>query len=350
MPGAGKASGEWTLSAEVPLERIKDLERVHPELRNAMGIDERMRIYSRLVKEHGAQMLGGQVGMLSKAWDLELKGNPSFPGARERVRLNLLKDRLAARLKGYPGDAYAIAREAKDTLDKLEQRLADISKETKYTDLPDGLRQQQKDLVQAHIGDFTRVRQNALAVGIRGGQAESYDDVQKRATAKHGYDQVKPVERERKKVQDAVFLKDKQTTAIFSEIRISSKSLGDVVSKDGDVALRNLTNDEERSAFKSTHESTMFRIKEAYALSAKEQALKKEVEKQREEMDKTTDPEQRLTFLKAIDKAMTDRLTVLKQLLGQIQAAGAIIAPWATKKAMSIHPQFWKSVGGEPGD
>src|SRR5436190_17403454 len=79
------ASGKWTLSAPVPMAAIRDLEAVHPEMRNARTLDEKMRIYSELVKQRGAQMLGGQVGMSSKSLDLELKGVANFPGPTDRA-------------------------------------------------------------------------------------------------------------------------------------------------------------------------------------------------------------------------------------------------------------------------
>ena len=56
-----------------------------PAFASARTLDEKMKIYSELVKENGAQMLGGQVGMSSKAWDLELKGDANFPGPTGRA-------------------------------------------------------------------------------------------------------------------------------------------------------------------------------------------------------------------------------------------------------------------------
>jgi hypothetical protein len=344
---AGEPSGEWTLSAEVPIERIRDLERANPDLRNAWNLDEKMRVYSRLVKDNGAQMLGGQVGMLSKSWDLELKGDANFPGGRERMRLNHIKDSLKAQLKQKPGDAYRIAREAKETLEKLEERLTQVSREDKYTDLPDGLRRQQIELVKAHIQDFTQVRQNALAAGISGSGTESYDQVQKRVASKVGYEG-KPAEVEFKKVQDSLFLRDKQVSAIYGQIRAESKALGDVVKKNGDIAARNLTTDDDRTGFHAAQPGTMLRVKNAYALAAQDEATRKEIEKLRLEMDTHTDPAERLPFLKAIDTKTLERLKILKQMLDEIELGGVLIAPYATKNAMEDSKAFWRSVGGNP--
>jgi hypothetical protein len=92
----------------------------------------------------------------------------------------------------------------------------------------------------------------------------------------------------------------------------------------------------------------MFRVKNAYALAAQDEATRKEIEKLRVEMDTHTDPAERLPFLKSIDAKTLERLTTLKKMLDEIEAAGAIIAPYATKNAMEDHKAFWRSVGGNP--
>ena len=58
--GDATASGKWTLSAPVPMDRIRELEAVHPKLRAAKTLDEKMKIYSELVKENGARMLAAR--------------------------------------------------------------------------------------------------------------------------------------------------------------------------------------------------------------------------------------------------------------------------------------------------
>jgi hypothetical protein len=346
-----KPSGEWTLTAEVPMDRIRALEENNAELRNAMSIDDKMRIYAELVKQRGAQMLGGQVGMLSKSWDLQLKGDPNFPGGGERARLNQLRSDLTARLKANPGEAYTIAREAKETLDKLEKRLSadgGISDPKKYTDLPDGLRQQQIELVKQHIRDFTQVRQRALGTGIRGGREEQLADIQKRAGSKAGYDQVRPADRELARLQDAIAIKEKQIGQAFVDVRSQSKALGRILQADGSVQLRSLRSDEERAGSREAHSNAMTRVRLALALDPKQDGLKAQIQAMRETMDKTTDPATRLEALKPIDKAMGERLATLKVMIDNIQAAGAIIAPYASRSAMARSAAFWKSVGGEP--
>ena len=58
---------------------VHALEENSQKFRDAKSQDEKLRIYSELVKDNGAQMLGGQVGMTSVAWNLELKGDDNFP-------------------------------------------------------------------------------------------------------------------------------------------------------------------------------------------------------------------------------------------------------------------------------
>ena len=54
-------------------------EKNHKGLREAPTLDAKMKIYAELVERQGASMLGGQVGMSSTKWDLELKGYENFP-------------------------------------------------------------------------------------------------------------------------------------------------------------------------------------------------------------------------------------------------------------------------------
>ena len=60
--GDATASGEWTLSAEVSPAVVRELEQNNKEMREAKTKEDKMRIYSKLVKERGAAMVGAQVG------------------------------------------------------------------------------------------------------------------------------------------------------------------------------------------------------------------------------------------------------------------------------------------------
>ena len=188
--GDAHASGKWTLTAEIPPSRRAHLEQNSEKFRNARTQDEKLRIYSELVKDNGAQMLGGQVGMTSVAWNLELKGDENFPGERGRAKLNARRLQLAAQLKSKPGDAYHVAGEAKETLLKLDQRFKAVSDKSKYTDLPDGLREEQLQVIRLHRTEFIELRQRALSVAGDFNPDEKMEDVEKRAYSKGGYDDI----------------------------------------------------------------------------------------------------------------------------------------------------------------
>lgn len=161
------ASGKWTLSAPVPLAAIHDLEKNNKELRQAPTLDAKMKVYAEFVEKNGAQMLGGQVGITSDKWDLELKGDENFPGEAGRRRLNQLGKDLRAKLKTEPTSADGVVSQVTAELAKLEKRKREVGDEKKYTDLPKRLRDEQVIVIGQHITDLTGVKNSALAVAMR---------------------------------------------------------------------------------------------------------------------------------------------------------------------------------------
>ena len=135
---AGRSSGYWLLTAPIDPKVVHELERDNPLFRNAKTVQERMEIYTAYEEQHGPRMIGGQVRQGGKplSWNLELPGDPNFPGASGREALNQQRARLAAQLKGKPDSAGSIASEAKDTLDALKKRLKAVTDRKQYTDLP----------------------------------------------------------------------------------------------------------------------------------------------------------------------------------------------------------------------
>ena len=193
-----------------PPAAVHALEENSQKFRDAKSQDEKLRIYSELVKDNGAQMLGGQVGMTSIAWNLELKGDDNFPGERGRAKLNAQRIQLAAQLKGKPGDAYHVAgEEAKETLLKLDQRFKAVSDKTKYTDLPDGLREEQLQVIRLHRTVFIELRQRALSVAGEMNPDEKIEDVEKRAYSKDCYRNIDTDQVERAKLSDSLRINNK---------------------------------------------------------------------------------------------------------------------------------------------
>jgi hypothetical protein len=213
-------SGEWTLTADIDKKMFEQFEKNNKDALQAKTRDERLKIYSEAAQKNGAQMLGGQVRESGRklAWNLQLKGDPNFPGASGRAALNEQRARLAAQLKARPDNAGSIASEAKDALDGLAKRLKAVSDKTKYTDLPDELRQEQVDVINTHISEFKSIRSQALSLAMRGGRKEELKDVLLRASNQHGYDDVDMKDRAWRFAQDLVAIHETQISVAEAEI------------------------------------------------------------------------------------------------------------------------------------
>jgi hypothetical protein len=213
-------SGEWTLTADIDKKLFESLERSNEKMKLAKNREERLKIYSEMAQEGGARMLMGQVRASGKklAWNLELKGDPNFPGAAGRAQLNAQRARLQAQLKEKPDTAGSIAAEAKDALTALTKRLKAVSDKKKYTDLPDELRDEQVELINTHIAEFKSVRSQALSVQMRGGRKEDFTVVLRRAADEHGYDDVKIENRAWRKAQDLVTIHETELSILEAEI------------------------------------------------------------------------------------------------------------------------------------
>ena len=187
--GDAKASGEWTLSAEVSPAVIRELSKVVPEMRAARTEEDRLRVYSKLVKENGARMVAAQVGLAgdATAWNLELKGDKNFPGEDGRAELERHRAALKERLRGDPTSARAVAAEAQQVLDELEARRSAVADTARYTDLPAGLREEQLKLIARHIEDFSFIRHAASQEAVKAVPGETIEDVRGRMSDKKGY-------------------------------------------------------------------------------------------------------------------------------------------------------------------
>jgi hypothetical protein len=213
-------SGDWTLTADIDKKVFENFEKTNSDARKAKTREERLKIYSEAAQKNGAQMLGGQVRTSGRklAWNLELKGDPNFPGATGRAILNQQRARLAAQLKEKPESAGAIAAEAKDTLGALQKRYKDVTDKNKYTDLPDELRDEQRDVINTHIAEFKSIRSQALSVQMRGGRKEDLTLVLSRAANEHGYDDVDMKDRAWRNAQDLVTIHETELSLLEVEV------------------------------------------------------------------------------------------------------------------------------------
>jgi hypothetical protein len=339
--GSATHSGEWTLTADIPKAAVHDLMKTDA-FRNAKTQDERLRLYSELVKKNGAQMLGGQVGLTSLAWNLELKGDENFPGAKGRAALNDRLMALSAQLKDKPDTAYTVAREAKETIEKLTSRLKAVSDKERYTDLPDGLRKEQVVVIRRHIGDFGELRQRALGVAMQGDPNESLAVVERRAADKHGYATIKEDDRERVQLQDGIRLASLACDRTVATIREASGAIDKVMPATATFSFRDGV---DKQTMIDVTRSALNDLRESFALHHQQEALDRNIQILREAMDKEAPgTPARVNAMRPVERAFVERRYVLEQQLEHIMSAGRTLYPVLAMQAMQRRPAFWQSV------
>jgi hypothetical protein len=341
--GEAKASGKWTLTAEIPMAAVHDLVRNSDRFKNATTQDEKLRIYSELVKQGGAQMLGGQVGITSMAWTLELKGDENFPGQRGRTRLTQLAKTLAAALKTNPESADEAVRVTGEELEKLAKRREAVANPKKYTDLPDGLRQQQLRLIDSHIEEFKSVRRNAQAVSMKRVSGEKGAAGAADRLKKDRYDlELKAKDRELAKLQDTIEVTEKRIAGLRTEIRDSSKALGDVIGGKGSIALR-LGVDSAVSQLAVG--SAKAYIAAANAADGRQSALQPQIDAARDAFTAAQEPAARLAALRALAGLLEQRRKLMQETLDFVRQAGKAVYHVASRKAKAGNPYFWETLG-----
>lgn len=334
------ASGQWTLSAPVPIAAIRRLEAVSPALRAAPTLDEKMKVYAKLVKKNGAQMLGGQVGISSKAWDLELKGDENFPGPSGREQVLARRKALADAVTAKPPKAVEVVRETGEELERLRKRRAAVADPKRYTDLPDGLRQQQLALIDSHIDEFQAVRRNAQAAAMRV-HPEGTD-------AGNGRPGTGKADREYAGLQDRVHAAEVTIGALRSEVRASSRALGDAIGSKGTTAIRAGVGSQVAQVQIAMAKSW---IKQATEADKRQAALDPRITELREAWTSAQDPTGRAAALTSLAQVLEDRVRLMRQSLASIVEAGKAVYPITTRQAMSGNPAFWQSLGmSEPAD
>ena len=363
--GATKPSGDWTLSAPVPKENIRTIEKLSKKVRNAM--DEKQ-AYSELVKENGAAMLGGQVGgARSINWDLELKGDPNFPGEKERTRLKELRKSLMARARSNPEIANDIVRETGEELAKLATRRDAVADVKKYTDLPDQLREQQLSVIDMHINDMKVVRRTAQSVAMRRNPSEKNTDVAARVEAaektgpgarakkgratdagkKSGVDEASKDDVEYTKLQDKVAAKESQIAAKRKVVREHSIALGDAIGAKGSTAIKFGA---DTQVVQMQVGIAKVYINLATEADKKQAALETQVEAARNTWSAATDRPGQLAAIKPLEKLLDDRLKQMEISLYNIREAGRAVFHITTRNARSGNPGFWNSLGETEGE
>ena len=315
-----KTSGEWTLTADIDPKLFEELAQIDPDMRKAKTREEQLKIYSELAKAGGAQMISGQVRASGKklAWNLELKGDPNFPGAAGREALNAKRAKLQQELKSNRANAGAVAAEAKDVIEGLNKRLAAVSDETKYTDLPDELRNEQKDVVKGHLSEFHSLRNQALSATTQTVENEDLTKTLNRASSGHGYDDVKKEDREVTRLRDLITVHEREISALEKEIAgtftIVNRMFGGGTSVRWGEGVK-------ANAYKEHNESAKTSLAMARSMDERLKASAQKTREAREKFDAAHEPKDYESTLRALEAALKEQIQILDVELESLREA-----------------------------
>lgn len=345
--GAAKPSGEWTLTAKVSPDVVHELERLNRDMRTAKTREDKMRIYSELIKERGAGMVGAQVGLGGDplAWSLELKGDRNFPGPAGRAALEGRRSELKARLGKDQATARGIVSDAQRTLDELRARRIAVADEERYTDLPDGLRDQQLKLIDKHISDFEFIRHQALRAALKG-EAPAKPDA--KAGAKPG-EAAGGYKNDKEAAESADMLKlrtqidaketgigaiDPRISRLVNAIKQASRHTVNVDPRYGGWVLAH------RATYNEHWGMGVDINDRQFAMAPRIDALRQQVLEHLFESDRKAAAQQ-------LVKLLTDRLDLLETLHIHLVSAAEALKPITTEKGMKGYPRFWGSIKGD---
>ncbi len=339
--GPVKASGEWTLSANIDKKTMQELEKNSSRFKGAKTQDEKMRILSEIMAENGEGAAWGMVSAQGKkmAWDLELKGDKNFPGPTGRERLELLHKTMTRQLAQDPLAALSAVNVAQTTLDELKERRAAVADKSKYTDLPDGLRQEQLDLIDYHVHAFEMLRHDGLVLLIKNKPDEPIEKIRQREGDAHGYDKVKPEERQLTMMRDWIADKEYDIAKYLRDIREAVVAIRQaerhIVAGKGSrlVAPKWKDYQDSWSMFDKLDERQP-------AINAKAEELRL----------KFLDPAHRQETAHALVEVLEEKRQLEHTELITLQMSASALKSITTPNGVKGHEAFWDTISGGVGD
>ena len=209
--GPAKASGAWTLSADIDAKAIHQLEKDVSAFRGTKTEDDKMKILSELMA-HNAEMVRGKA-----AFDVELAGDPNFPGRAGRDKTEATLARLVHDITQTPAHAVAVVGEAQHEIDALTERRKAVADPAKYTDLPDGLRADQLRLIDKELAGFSGVRHRALQESAKNTPGESIEAIHAREADPHAFANLGPEDKAVAHLRDHIADTDAQIATLYKD-------------------------------------------------------------------------------------------------------------------------------------
>ena len=326
-------SGAWTLSAEIDKKVVHELERVSTKFKDAKNRDDKQRILSDVFRNAGAGMAGGLVrsgGRFMLAWDLELKGDPNFPGPAGREKLAMQREELAKKLK-TPEAAAQVVRETQEVLNRLYARRKNVKDREKYTDLPNELRDQQVALIDRHMYEFNQVRSNALMAAGKRDPNESIEAIRARIKRPKAYDRLEPEKREMARLQDKVADQDAAINEIRQKIEIALQAV-----------RRARLQDNIPEKYRKHYMPSRMALREADAFHNQQAELSSKVEKLRAQAFSAADPQAQTEAWRQLEAAVSSRYRLLTLEIDKIKDAGAELVPITKPESrLPKYDDFW---------
>lgn len=348
--GDVKPSGEWTLTATVSPDVVRELERLNKDMRRAWSKEDMLRAYSKLVKERGARMVGAQVarGGDEHAWTLELKGDKNFPGRAGRATLDAKRAELRGKLKDAAA-AKAVVSEAQKTLDELRARRIAIADKGRYTDLPDGLRDQQLKLVDKHVSDFEFIRHHALRTALKREAGAGKPDAAKPGAAAPDAEAAGGYAGSNEAAESADMLK---LRAAIDQKEAAISALDPRISR----GINAVTQASTHTAYVSPyHAGWVMEHRASYsqhwasgmAINERQYAMARPIDALRQKLLESQFAVDRKAAATALLAQLTDRLLLLETLHLHVVSAAEALKPITTAKGMKGYPRYWGSIKGD---
>jgi hypothetical protein len=336
--GPVKPSGTWTLSADIDKKVVHELEQVSTKFKNAKDRDDKQRILSELFREGGAGMAGGLVrsgGKFMLSWDLELQGDPNFPGRAGRDKLVIQREQLARNLKTSPEAAGQVVREVHEVLNRLDARRKSVNDPAKYTDLPDELRRQQVTLIDKHISEFHQLRSNALMAAGKHDPNESIDKIRDRIKRPEAYKTLALEERELARLKDKVADQDAAINELRQKITIGLEAIGRArLLKDSPPGL------------KKHLVSYLEALREAKALREEQAKLGAKLQELRDKAFAAAGPQAQTEAWRQLDALVSSRHRLLTLEMNKIDDAGEELVPITARESRwgVKYDDFWAPI------
>ncbi len=308
-------SGNWKLTADVSVDAVHKLENDVHDFKGKTP-EQKQRILSEMVaKSGGVNIHDGK----PLDWDVELAGDPNFPGAAGRRQLDAKLKQYGDQLKTAPKDAGPVLANIDGTIKELATRYTAIDDRAKYTDLPGELRHKVLDQIMRYITSFKTLRSKAQT------------DVMAQHTTDASHNGKLAAEQTRLDTANTNIVHD------HAAVMVADKAVNQA--KDHFIAGHK---DEVSAALSNVHEYRSA----ALALNQRQMQLDGPIEVAREAYLHSSDP---ATAIEAVLKPTEEKASLLATMLMQLCDAASSLKPVTTENGIHGHEAFWATIPGEVG-